>query len=152
MSEAVPEVSVLMTVYNGMPYVEEAIESVQRQSLTNWELIIVDDGSTDATPAFLDALADQRIRVIHQPNGGPPVAANRGLQLCRAEFTARMDADDVAQPSRLQRQREFLLAHLSVGLLGTQVAPLGQRPGRSLHLPREHAAIFEALMQGRHGL
>jgi glycosyltransferase involved in cell wall biosynthesis len=152
MSEVLPEVSVLMTVYNGMPYVEEAIQSIEQQSLANWELIVVDDGSTDATPAFLYALADPRIRIVHQPNGGPPVAANRGLQLCRAEFTARMDADDVAHPSRLQRQRDFLRAHPAVGLLGTQVAPLGKRPGRSLHLPQDHAAIFEALMQGRHGL
>jgi glycosyltransferase involved in cell wall biosynthesis len=148
-----PQVSVLMTVYNGVPYLAEAVESIQRQTLSDWQLIVVDDGSTDEGPAWLDQIKDPRIRVIHQPNAGAPAAANRGLKECDSEFVARLDADDVANPRRLQLQRDFLAARPQVGLAGTQVAPLGsRRVGRGLSLPRDHAAIVNALMLGRHGI
>jgi glycosyltransferase involved in cell wall biosynthesis len=147
------DVTVLMTVYNGMPYLPAAVESVLGQTLRELRFVIVDDGSTDGTADYLRGIADPRVVVLRQENRGTAAAANFGLQHCETDFVARMDADDIALPTRLERQRDFLLAHPEVGLLGTQVAPLGSvRTGRSMRLPTAHAAIDGALLAGRHAL
>lgn len=148
-----PKVSVLMTVYNGMPYLPAAVDSVLRQSFQDFEFIIVNDGSTDGTAEYLASLADPRIRIIEQENGGTAKAANNGLQHCGGEYIARMDADDVSLPHRLETQVAFLDAHPQVGLVGAQMAPLGESGvGPSLNLPVTHEDIFYAMMEGRHGL
>lgn len=148
-----PDVAVLMTVYNGMPYLKASIESVLDQTLRNFRFIIVNDGSTDGTAEFLEGLTDPRIRILHQENQGTAAAANYGLQYCDAEFTARMDADDIALPTRLEQQLSFLRGHTNVGLVGTQVAPMGAtRVGMGLHLPLTHDDIVSAMLKGRHGL
>ena len=114
-----PLVSVVMTVHNGEPWTSEAVESVLKQSFGDFELIVVDDGSTDATPAVLRRFVDPRLRVITQAQSGQTPALNRALRLAAAPVLARMDADDVALPDRLQRQVAFLEEHPQVGLLGT---------------------------------
>lgn len=114
-----PRVSVLMPVYNGQKHLREAIEGVLRQSMPDFELIVVDDGSTDATPAILSSYGDPRIVVIrHEPNQGIVMALNRGLAMAQADLIARQDADDVSLPLRLARQTEFLEAHQDYGLVG----------------------------------
>jgi len=128
------EVDVLVTVYNGAPYLEAALESLQRQTLEAIRIIVVDDGSTDATPEILRRFAsgDARIQVVKQANGGVVEAANRGLSLCTAEFVARLDADDVAAPDRLARQVAVLRAHpsvLAVSGEAWQIGPDGARLG-----------------------
>src|SRR3972149_8043921 len=129
------DVTVLMTVYNGMPYLPPAVDSVFAQTLRDWRLVIVNDGSTDGTADYLSALGDPRVPVLHQENQGTAAAANHGLAHCDTEFVARMDSDDVSLAARLEKQRDFLQAHPEVGLVGTQVAPLGaRRAGRSLRL------------------
>ncbi|MGI9455118.1 MAG: glycosyltransferase family 2 protein [Aeoliella sp.] len=146
-------VSILMTVYNGMPYLPAAIESVLNQTVIDFEFIIVNDGSTDGTADYLASLTDSRVRIFEQENGGTAVAANNGLRHCVGEFIARMDADDISLPHRLATQVEFLRTHPNVGLVGAQMAPLGDvGVGPSLNLPTTHDAIFSALMEGRHGL
>lgn len=148
-----PRVSVLMTVYNGMPYLPGAVDSVLRQTLRDLELVIVDDGSTDATPRYLTRLSDPRVRVLTQANSGTAAAANFGLAHCSAPYLARMDADDISLPHRLHRQVEFLENHPEVGLVGAQIAPLGTGGvGNSLRLPTTHEGIFADLMAGRHGM
>ncbi|MEM7456543.1 MAG: glycosyltransferase [Planctomycetota bacterium] len=150
-----PEVSVLMTVYNGMPYLRAAVESIQQQSLSEFSFVIVDDGSTDETPEYLAQVAesDSRVTVITQCNSGTAAAANQGLKHIDTEFVARMDADDVAMPERLRKQLDFLKSHPDIGLAGTQVAPIGEKEvGNSLQLPCNHEQIFPTMMQGRHGL
>lgn len=114
-----PAVSVLMGVWNGAPRVREAIESVLGQSLGDLELVVVDDGSTDATAGILASFGDARLRVTRQPRGGLTSALLSALGLARAPLVARLDADDVALPERLERQRDFLERHPEVGLLGT---------------------------------
>jgi glycosyltransferase involved in cell wall biosynthesis len=147
------DVSVLMTVYNGMPYLPLAVDSVLAQTLQDFQFVIVNDGSTDGTAAYLASLSDPRITVLHQANQGTAAAANHGLAHIDSAFVARMDADDVTLPARLQRQRDFLLANPQVGLVGTQVVPLGSsRAGSSLQLPLTHAEIYPAMLAGRHGL
>jgi glycosyltransferase involved in cell wall biosynthesis len=142
-----------MTVYNGLPYLPLAVESIRRQTLRDFRFVIVNDGSTDGSADYLNALRDGRITVVHQENQGTGRAANRGLQLCNTDFIARIDADDIAFPTRLERQRRFLIDRPCVGLAGTQVAPLGEAgPGRSLALPTGHDAIYRALRKGHHAL
>ncbi|QDU56081.1 Putative glycosyltransferase EpsE [Aeoliella mucimassa] len=142
-----------MTVFNGMPYLPASVESVLNQSFDDFEFIIVNDGSTDGTADYLASLADPRIHVIYQENGGTAVAANHGLTCCTGQYTARMDSDDVSLPHRLATQVAYLDAHPEVGLVGAQMAPLGQAGvGASLNLPTTHDEVFAAMMDGRHGL
>jgi glycosyltransferase involved in cell wall biosynthesis len=127
-----PRLSVLMPVYNGEKHLREAIEGVLRQSMTDFELIVVDDGSTDATPTILSSYGDSRIAVSrHEPNQGIAVALNRGLALAQAEFIARQDADDVSLPFRFERQIRFLETHRDTGLVGAACARIDE-DGREL--------------------
>ena len=105
-----PLVSVLMTVHNGQRYLAESVASVLRQDMDDFELVVVDDGSTDGTPDILENLSarDSRLRVRGQSNRGIPKSANEGLSMCRGQYVARLDSDDLAKPDRLRRQVEFL--------------------------------------------
>ena len=144
-----------MTVYNGMPYLHEAVESIRAQSLSDFRFVIVDDGSTDGTAPYLARLAedDRRVTIITQRNTGTAGAANHGLKHVATEFVARMDADDIAMADRLEKQLVYMKANPDVGLAGSQVAPIGEKGvGSSLQLPCSHDEIFPAMMQGMHGL
>src|SRR5438552_6729758 len=91
-----PPVTVLMTVYNGARFLNEAVESIRNQTFTEFEFLIVDDGSNDATPEILARhAADRRIRILRQDNRGHSESLNRGFQEARSELIARMDQDDV---------------------------------------------------------
>jgi glycosyltransferase involved in cell wall biosynthesis len=142
-----------MTVYNGLPYLPAAMESVFNQTFQDFQFVVVDDGSTDGTSEYLDGLQDERLLVLHRENGGTAAAANQGLAHCTGEFCARMDADDISLPERFARQVATLEAHPELGMLGVQMAPMGPKSvGKSLHLPLKHAEIREALLTGRHAL
>ncbi len=110
----------VMPVRDGERFLTEAVESVLGQTLSDLELIVVDDGSTDGTPGLLAGLArrDERVRVRTQAPGGLTVALNAGCALAEAPVIARMDADDVALPYRLERQLAYLDARTDVALLG----------------------------------
>lgn len=97
-------VSVIIPTYNYGTFIREAIESVQRQTLEDIEIIVVDDGSTDDTPAVLASISDPRLRVWRAPNGGRSVARNIGLEMARGDFIAFLDADDRWRPRKLERQ------------------------------------------------
>lgn len=115
-----PRVSVLMPVYNGERYLREAIESILNQTFTDFEFVIVDDGSTDGTAAILDSCDDPRIvRLKNHTNIGLPGSLNRGLTAARAEFVARMDADDISLTARLEKQVNYLDKHPEIGILGS---------------------------------
>jgi glycosyltransferase involved in cell wall biosynthesis len=118
-----PAISVLMPVFNAERYLAAAVESILRQTLTEFELIVVDDGSTDRSPAILDDFAkrDSRIRIISRPNTGIVGALNDGLKECRADLIARMDADDVSRPTRLALQYDYLQSHRDCALVGSRV-------------------------------
>ena len=108
-----PVLSVVMSAYNAAEYLSQTIESVLAQSLTDFEFIIVDDGSTDDTPAILRRYAaqDPRIQVITQPNRGTPAALNAGISAAQTDIIARMDADDLMLPPRLERQLAYVQQH-----------------------------------------
>ena len=99
------KMSVVIPVYNGEMHLADAVKCLQGQDFTDWEAVIVDDGSTDATPQIADGLArhDNRIRVLHQSNGGVSVARNHGLDEARGDWIVWLDADDAYVPGALRR-------------------------------------------------
>lgn len=115
-----PTLSVLMPVYNAQRYLAEAIESILHQSFSDFEFLIINDGSTDRSLKILQRYAaqDSRIRLVSRPNTGLVVALNEMLALANADLIARMDADDVALPDRFARQVEFLAEHPEVVCVG----------------------------------
>lgn len=120
MQDATPPVSVYMPAYNVGPFVRQAIDSILNQTFTDFEFIIIDDGSTDDTLAILKEYeaADARIRVVSRPNVGVAATANEAIALARGEFLARIDGDDVAMPNRLQLQVDFLRQHPRCAAVG----------------------------------
>jgi hypothetical protein len=121
-----PRVSVVMPVRNGAAYLDEAVDSVLAQTLEDLELVVIDDGSTDATPDILDRFArsDDRVRVRRIAASGLTPALNIGWREARAQYVARLDADDVALPTRLAKQATFLDDHPRVGVVGSAYVPL----------------------------
>lgn len=104
----IPDVSVIMAVYNGELYIREAIESVLRQTYGNFELIIINDGSTDRSLEIIKTFDDKRIKIITQNNEGPAGARNKGIKAAAGKYIANLDADDICLPQRLEKQVEFL--------------------------------------------
>ncbi|MBV9996064.1 MAG: glycosyltransferase [Caulobacteraceae bacterium] len=119
-AEGPPRVSVLMPAHNAARWLGEAIESVLGQTLADLELLVVDDGSTDGSAEILRAFQqrDPRLKVLVQPRRGLCDALNHGLAAARAPLLARLDADDLAHPERLERQAAFLAAQPQTGLVG----------------------------------
>jgi glycosyltransferase involved in cell wall biosynthesis len=116
-----PRLSVLMTVYNAGAFLGPATDSVLAQDFTDFEFVVVDDGSTDGSVERMRvrALADPRVRLhVNASNLGQTPALNTGLRLCRGTYIARMDADDICLPGRFGRQVAFLDAHPDVGIVG----------------------------------
>ena len=115
-----PKISILMAVFNGAATLKEAIDSILSQTFKDFEFIIINDGSTDDTLSIIESYQDTRIRVINNKiNLGLIKSLNIGLQEARAEYIARMDADDIAMPDRLSIQFYFLEKNKDVFLLGT---------------------------------
>ena len=139
-----PAVTVLMAVYNGEPFLSQAIASILEQTWRDFEFLIVDDGSTDRTEEVIRGYDDRRIRLIsNDRNLGLPRTLNRGLGLATGTFVARQDADDIAEPDRLARQIAFCAAHPDVALVGTWYREIDEAgvAGPTLTLPRDHTAI-----------
>ena len=121
-----PVVSVVMAVLDGERFLEKAVRSILTQTLQNIELIVVDDGSSDRTPEVLDRFHDARMRVVTQRRQGLAAALNRGIGLARAGLVARMDADDVAMPERLEHQVSRMDCDKELGVLGTAVTVINE--------------------------
>src|SRR5262245_17827114 len=110
MPSSLPRVSVVMSVYNGLPLVRAAVQSILDQTLEDFEFVIVNDGSTDGTLDYLRSVEahDSRIRVLDQANTGLTRALIRGVAEARAPLIARMDADDISAPDRLHKQVQVM--------------------------------------------
>jgi glycosyltransferase involved in cell wall biosynthesis len=148
-----PQVSVLVPVYNGDEFLAEAIDSVLAQTLHDFELIVVDDGSTDGTQQILREIEerDERLRVFLRPHLGYVRQLNFGLDRCRGEFVARMDADDVAYPDRFQVQIDYLRQHPEVLVVGGAY-DLTDARGRMLRRhwpPSDDATLQEMCLSGQ---
>ena len=115
-----PKVTVLMSVYNGERYLKEAIDSILTQTFTDFEFLIIDDASTDKTPDILRSYSDPRIRIVtNQENIGLTKSLNKGLELAKGEYVARMDADDISLPDRFMEEVNYLDSNLDVAVVGT---------------------------------
>jgi glycosyltransferase involved in cell wall biosynthesis len=116
------EISVVLAVYNGGKYMKEAIDSILFQTFGNFEFIIINDGSQDSTAEIIFSYSDPRIIYIeNETNKGLIYSLNRGLSVCKGKYVARMDADDIALPQRLQVQYDYMEAHPEVGICGSSV-------------------------------
>lgn len=150
-----PAVSVVMPVFDDAAHLRPAIDSILGQTLTDLELVVVDDGSTDDTPAILAAVADPRLRVVRQQHAGLVPALNRGLAEARGRHVARMDADDLSLPGRLDAQARFLDRHPQMALVGSRFAHVdeeGRRLNDGVWLPRLHEGIWLEMLRGRLGV
>lgn len=121
-----PGIAVIMPVWNGAAHLGAAIESILKQTAKDFEFLIIDDGSTDGTVAMVESYQDPRIRLIRQEHAGIVVALNRGVAEARAEWIARMDADDIAYPDRLERQLCLLKRRPGAVLCHTQIRIVGE--------------------------
>ncbi len=112
-------VTVFVPVYNAEKYIESCMDSVLAQTYKNWELLLIDDGSTDGSAEKIRAYSDRRIRFYQNDgNRGIPYTRNRGLELARGKYIAFLDADDVSHPRRLERSVRFLQRHLEYQVMG----------------------------------
>lgn len=147
-----PGISVLMPVYNGAPYVARALDSILAQTYRDFELIVIDDGSDDASASIIEerAVSDRRIVVLRQRNQGVIASLNRGLSMARAPYVARMDADDVAHPRRLERQIELMERRPEVGVVGTYLRVIDAVgvPGALIQFPTGAAEVAERILFG----
>jgi glycosyltransferase involved in cell wall biosynthesis len=150
-----PRVSVVMPVYNGERFIAEAVTSVLASRFTDLELLVLDDGSTDASVAEVLRVSagDARVRVIALPHGGVALARNAGLMHARGEFIANLDADDAMLPRRLERQVEYLDRHPDCVAAGSRALVVDGRgnPVRIGVRLFTHEEIDRAHMDGRGG-
>ncbi|WP_293861370.1 glycosyltransferase family A protein [uncultured Alsobacter sp.] len=145
-ASATPLVSVLVPAFNAAPFLAEAIGSLLAQTLTDFELIVVNDGSTDETGAIARSFADPRIRVHDLPvNMGEAQAANLGLALARGRYLARLDADDIALPHRLAMQVAELDRRPDIEVLGSNMLVF-PKPRSTTTVPGTDAAIKATFM------
>lgn len=145
MPEAETKVTVILPVYNAMPHLQHAVESLRSQTLGDFEVVVFDDGSTDGSPAYLEGIKDPRFRITRQENAGLAVTLNRMLAEVKTEYVARLDADDVNLPQRLERQVEFLDRHPEVSVVGTRGGYIfGARSRASLGIGRFRKSLSYA--------
>lgn len=114
-----PKISVVMAVYNAEKYLKEAIESILNQIFTDFEFIIINDGSTDKSLEIIKSYIDNRIIIINQDNQGLSKSLNNGIEIAKSELIARMDADDISDVKRLEMQYDFLTTNIDCVVLGT---------------------------------
>ena len=119
MTNQAPTVSVVLSVRNGGSDLPQALDTILKQSFSDFELIAINNGSTDGTREFLDQIGDPRVQAYHQEDMGLAAALNRGISLARGRYIARQDHDDLADPTRIAKQVAFLDAHPDHALVGT---------------------------------
>ena len=117
-------ISVILAAYNAEKYLCEAVASILDQTFTDFEFIVIDDGSRDSTLAMLHSFKDPRLKIISRPNKGLTPTLNEGLSLATGEFIARMDADDVSLPIRFEKQVAFLRQYPEVVCVGSRVTTI----------------------------
>jgi glycosyltransferase involved in cell wall biosynthesis len=150
---AIPKISVVIPVYNVAGYVEEAIASIQTQTIRDIEIIVVDDGSTDQTPQLIRGIAEQdsRVCILNMPargGHGSAAARNFGLAACRAPYIAIMDGDDISTPDRLEKLLDFLETHPKISLVSSAMRTMdehGRFVGDVYEAAPNQAAILKTI-------
>jgi len=142
-----PEITVLMSVYNGERWIIDSINSVLSQSEDDFEFIIINDGSTDDTAWILDSYNDERLVIINQNNVGLTKSLNTGLSIAKGNFIARIDADDICMPDRLYEQKKFLVDNPDVVLVGSNAILIDEKNNEVGHsvYPVSSVTLIERL-------
>lgn len=145
-----PRISVAMSVYNNARYVAASIESILSQTASDFEFLILNDGSTDASADIIESYArrDRRIRVVHQANRGLIPSLNLLIQMARAPLIARMDGDDISLPQRFERQLAFLMSNSDHGVVGTSTYDIDEEGRLAKHhdeYPLDHEGVVKDL-------
>ncbi|MDQ7815542.1 MAG: glycosyltransferase family 2 protein [Melioribacteraceae bacterium] len=120
-------ITVIMPLKSGMPYLKDSVNSILAQSISGFELIIVDDHSTDNSIEYLNGLPDSRIRIINNIGEGIADAMNTGINLVKTKYVAVMDSDDICNPDRLQKQVNILENEKDIVLVGTSIKYIGTK-------------------------
>ena len=143
-----PEISVLIPVYNAASFLEEALNSILRQTFQSFEVILIDDGSTDSSMRIADRLRarDGRIRIIREEHKGIVASLNLGISSAKGKYIARMDADDISLRARLKRQHAYLENHPDIGVCGCQLKTTGEGRTHRFRYERNHEAIVCTLL------
>jgi len=145
-----PQVSVILPVYNGEEYISESIDSILTQTFQNFELILIDDGSTDKTSEILNSYKyrDNRISLISRDNRGLIYSLNEGIDKSSGRYIARMDADDISHKDRLNNQFEFMEENKDIGVLGSDIQIINHQGelGKVYHFPEQHQLIIWAML------
>ncbi len=137
-----PLVTVLMPVYNGEKYLKMAIDSILNQTYKNFELLIINDGSTDKSESIISKYSDERIFYVkNEKNLGLVTTLNKGLALAKGDYIARMDCDDISMPMRFEKQVRFMDENDEVGVCGTWIKFFGEGPGIVVKNPVSHREI-----------
>lgn len=147
-----PKVTVLMPVYNGEKHLREAMDSILNQTFTDFEFLIINDGSTDSSVKIINSYKDSRIRLIHNEKNLKLIATlNKGLNLACGKYIARMDCDDISLPTRLEKQVIFMDENVDVGICGAWIETIGEIEGDIWRYPtshnelKEHSLFYSAL-------
>lgn len=142
-----------MPVYNAQAYVKQAVESILNQTYGDYELLIVNDCSTDASRAIVTSFADNRIRLIdNETNLGIARSRNRGLELASGDFIALMDSDDISLPDRLEKQVAFMERHQECGVCGSWILTIGRGGGHIMRYPSDCESIRCAMFFKNKGM
>ena len=139
-----PFVSVLMPIYNASAYLREALESVLQQTFTNFELLVIDDGSTDNSIEIVNSYHDQRIRLFRNTHNFI-ATLNKGIDVATGKYVARMDADDVMLPHRLETQFNFMETHPDIDISGSYAESFGIKQ-HVMQSATEHKKIIASLL------
>lgn len=123
----VPLVTILLPVYNAERYVAQSLESILRQTFTDFELLVINDGSTDRSEEIIKRFKDSRIRFCSQINKGISATLNYGIALSKGKYIRRHDADDISTPNSLKEQIDFITTHSDVGMVASQQAFMTER-------------------------
>ena len=154
MNNRTPAISVIMPAYNVEPYIDRAIESILNQTFTDYELIIINDGSADSSGLMADDFArcDDRVRVLHQNNRGTPAARNAGLDIARGKYVFFMDPDDWAEPDMLGDMRSFCERHnLTMAVAGFYIETYARGGRRIIQKIAAESAVYDSARDFRRG-
>lgn len=142
-----PQISIILPVFNAEPYLKECLASLKAQTFRDFEVLIFDDASTDRSHGILMAFDDPRFHVERsRQNKGYAVYLNQGIEKARGRYIARMDADDICHPERLQKQFDFLESHPEIGICGTGYEVFGNIEAKQFFKPDSDEAIRWMLM------
>jgi len=139
-----------MPVYNGEKYLKQSLDSVLNQYFADFELILINDGSTDSSINIINSYDDERIRLITQTNSGPVIARRTGIEVAKGEFIAILDADDISTPERLLKQIEFLEKNKEYLLVGSNFKIIDQDNciRYKSHMPEKYESIRKLIYMG----